>query len=348
MEEMTMTTKRAIWVLFVILMISVWVIGVANAASKIVSETFYVDSSEPNVKLYVLNKHADDIKSFPAEKIVLFVHGATYPAETAFDLDLPGGSWMNYAAERGYDTYMVDVRGYGKSTRPPAMDMSPNKNPPFATTADAVQDVGAAVDFILKRRVATKLNLVGWSWGTTIMAGYTAQNNDKVAKLVLYAPLWILKSPLPISKLGAYRAVDKEAARKRGIRGIPESRVEEISPNAWGDIWWDSVQASDPVGAKANPPVLRAPNGVIKDLIELWAQGKPTYDPANIRVPTMIILAEWDQDTPLYMAQELFAKLVSTPYKRHVILGAGTHSIAVEKNRMDLITQVQQFLEEHR
>ena len=333
---------------FVALMVFLAIVGVANAAPKIVSETFYVDSPEPNTKLYLLNKHADDAKSFPADKIVLFVHGATYPAETAFDLDLPGGSWMNYAVERGYDVYMVDVRGYGKSTRPPAMDVSPDKNPPFATTTDAVQDVSSAVDFILKRRGAAKLNLVGWSWGTAIMAGYTAQNNDKVAKLVLYAPIWTLKSPAPISGLGAYRSVDKESARKRSIRGIPESRVEEISPKAWGDIWWDSVQASDPVGAKANPPVLRAPNGVIKDITELWAQGKPTYDPANIRVPTMLILAEWDQDTPLYMAQELFGKLVNAPYKRHVILDAGTHAIVLEKNRMDLITQVQQFLDERR
>jgi len=65
-------------------------------------------------------------------------------------------------------------------------------------------------------------------------------------------------------------------------------------------------------------------------------------------VPTMLILAEWDQDTPLYMAQELFGKLVNAPYKRNVILGAGTHAIVLEKNRMDLITQVQQFFDERR
>jgi esterase/lipase len=62
----------------------------------------------------------------------------------------------------------------------------------------------------------------------------------------------------------------------------------------------------------------------------------------------MLILAEWDQDTPLYMAQEIFGKLINAPYKRHVILGAGTHAIVLEKNRMDLITQVQQFLDERR
>jgi esterase/lipase len=103
---------------------------------------------------------------------------------------------------------------------------------------------------------------------------------------------------------------------------------------------------SDPEGAKANPPVVRAPNGGLNDLVELWSKGKPTYDPASIRVPTMLIVAEWDQDTPLYMAQELFSKLVNTPYKRHVVLGEGTHAIMLEKNRTDLFRQVQYFLDE--
>ena len=99
-------------------------------------------------------------------QVVLFVHGATYPAETAFDLDLPnGGSWMNHVAERGHDAYLVDVRGYGKSSRPPAMRAAPDQHPAFATTQEAVQDVSAAIDFILKRRKVKKLNLVGWSWG---------------------------------------------------------------------------------------------------------------------------------------------------------------------------------------
>ena len=114
--------------------------------------------------------------------------------------------------------------GTGSSTRPAVMDASADKNPPFATTADAVNDVGAAVDFILKRRNINKLNLIGWSSGTTIMGLYTAGNNDKVVKLVLYTPLWVLKEPPPISGPGAYRSVTKEMARSRGCE---ESRKRD-------------------------------------------------------------------------------------------------------------------------
>jgi pimeloyl-ACP methyl ester carboxylesterase len=331
---------------FVIGLLSVWLILPSASAQRIVAETFMIPASDPGIQLHVRNKRLEGRDAFSAERVVLFVHGATYPSEVGFDINLPGGSWVENVARNGYDVYFVDVRGYGRSTRPAAMDAPATENPPFATTADAVKDVGSAVDFILKRRNISKLNLIGWSWGTAIMAGYTMNNNDRVNKLVLYAPIWSLKTPPPISGSGAYRTVTGDPARQRNVRGIPAQRVEEISPSAWFDTWWQANLATDPAGAKQNPPVLRAPNGVLKDLVDYWGAGKATWEPEKIRVPTLIILAEWDQDTPLYMAQEVFAKLINTPYKRHVVIGEGTHAIALEKNRMQLINQVQSFLDE--
>jgi pimeloyl-ACP methyl ester carboxylesterase len=323
-----------------------WLVSAPAQAQLIVAETFMIPAADPVIQLHVRNKHVEGRDNFAGERIVLFVHGATYPSETVFDIDLPGGSWADHVARKGYDVYLIDVRGYGRSTRPAAMDKPLAENPPFATTAEAVKDVGAAIDFILKRRGVSKLNLVGWSWGTAIMAGYTMDHNDKVNKLVLYAPLWHLREPPPFSGSGAYRVAPRDGVRQRSIRGIPPQRVEEISPIVWFDTWWQAALATDPVGAKQSPPVIRAPNGVLKDIVDYWGAGKSTWEPEKIRVPTMLILAEWDQDTPLYMAQEVFAKLVNTPYKRHVVIGEGTHTVAIEKNRMHLINQIQSFLDE--
>ena len=94
-----------------------------------------------------------------------------------------------------------------------------------------------------------------------------------------------------------------------------------------------------------NPPFATTAEA-IQDVKDYWAAGKPTYHPARIEVPTLVIVAEWDQDTPLYMAQELFPRLVNTPRKRQVVLGEGTHSVCLEKNRMQFIQQVQSFLDE--
>jgi alpha-beta hydrolase superfamily lysophospholipase len=46
------------------------------------------------------------------------------------------------------------------------------------------------------------------------------------------------------------------------------------------------------------------------------------------------------------MAQTLFPLLVNAPAKRLVMYGEGTHSIIMEKNRMQLFNAVQDFLEE--
>src|SRR6516165_3640066 len=191
-----------------------WLASAPAHAQRIIAETFMTPTADPGIQLYVRNKRLEGHDRFPYERVVLFVHGATYPAETFFDIDLPGGSWADLVARKGYDVYLVDVRGYGGSARPPSMDAPPAENPPFATTADAIKDVGSAVEFILRRRGISKLNLVGWSWGTTIMGGYASANNEKVSKLALYAPLWILKAPPPFSGSGAYRTASRDSVRE--------------------------------------------------------------------------------------------------------------------------------------
>ena len=245
--------------------------------------------------------------------------------------------------------YLVDLRGYGKSTRPPEMDKPAADNEPIVRTETAVKDVGAAVDFILIRRGVSKINLLGWSWGTGIMGWYTAQSNDKVNKLVLYAPQWIRTTPSLIqagSKLGAYRTVSRDAAKARWLTGVPEEKKAELIPPGWFETWADATFATDPVGSKQTPAVLRAPNGVLQDGREFWGAGKALYDPAGIRVPTFLAHAEWDADLPSYMLHAYFAKLTNAPYRRYAEIGEGTHTIIMEKNRMQLFQAVQQFLDE--
>ena len=80
------------------------------------------------------------------------------------------------------------------------------------------------------------------------------------------------------------------------------------------------------------------------DSREYWAAGKPKYDPADIKVPTLVIHAEWDADLPSPMAHAVFARLKNAPWKRFVEIGEGTHTVIMEKNRMQLFREVQLFL----
>jgi pimeloyl-ACP methyl ester carboxylesterase len=307
-----------------------------------------IASSDPGIKLYVRNKHAESMTSFSPDKTLLFIHGATYPAETSFDLPIDGVSMMDLFAQNGFDVYLVDVRSYGRSTRPPEMDQAPEANKPIATSEQAGADLGAAVDYILAQRGIPKLDLMGWSWGTSIAGAYTASRSGKINRLVLYAPAWISQPPVEPStnSIPAYRLVAKDSAHARWLRGVPEDKKATLIPPGVFDRWWDATLATDPVGSKMEPPRLRAASGVTAEFINYWGAGKPFYDPGQITVPTLLIHAEWDADLPSAMAETYFTKLTNAPYKRFVELGEGTHTVMLEKNRMQFFHEIRDFLAE--
>ena len=314
----------------------------------LITHEAFVQSTMPGVSLYVREKHPAGMTRFTPERTVLFVHGATYPAETAFDLTLDGFSWMDFIACRGFDVYLLDVRGYGRSTRPPAMDAPAEANPPFASTADAREDVGAVAAYIRQRRGIGRLCLIGWSWGCATMGSFAAAHPGIVERLVLFAPGWVrdgASAADPGGQLGAWRGVTRDAARTRWLNGVPDDKRNELIPPGWFDRWADATFATDPAGAAMHPPVLRAPNGVVADSRAYWTAGRALYDPSGITAPTMITVGEWDRDTPPALGLTLFSLLKSAAEKRFVLLGEATHTALMERNRMALFDQVQVFLE---
>ncbi len=317
---------------------------------KLTTEEFMVPALDPGIEIFVRNKRPAAMNAFSSARTVLFVHGATYPAHTCFDLAIDGRSWMDYIAARGYDVYLLDLRGYGKSTRPPEMAKPPEANPPIVRTATAVKDIAAVVDFILKRRGIPRLVLLGWSWGTFSSPSYAIQNPGKVERLALYAPIFIgMTGRLAVAedgRLPAYRTVTREQARARWFNGVPEDKKAALVPPGVFDAWADATFATDPEGAKMSSPVIRAPNGVMADVAETWWVGKPYYDPAKIIAPVLLVSAAWDNDVPPQMARTLFPLLVNSPGKRLVELAQGTHSVMMETNRYELFDAVQTFLDE--
>ena len=48
------------------------------------------------------------------------------------------------------------------------------------------------------------------------------------------------------------------------------------------------------------------------------------------------------------MSQAVFARLTGAPAKRYVVIGEGTHTVLLERNRIQLFREVQLFLDEAR
>src|SRR5262249_13437960 len=148
-------------------------------------------------------------RAFSPDKVVLFVHGAGTPAEVAFDVPYQDYSWMAYLARAGYDVFSMDTEGYGRSSRPAAMNDPCNVSaeqqpqfvpgtipakcaPSYAYNVTTIQsdwdDVGAVVEYLRQIRHVDKVSLVAWSLGGVRAGGYAAQHPDRIARLVFLAP----------------------------------------------------------------------------------------------------------------------------------------------------------------
>lgn len=340
--------RRAVFWLSILFSIASSIVALATPP-ELETKSFTIPSVDPGIELYMRNKHPVGMANFSADRTVLFIHGATYPAETSFDLPIEGVSLMDLIAQQGYDVFLIDVRGYGGSTHPAEMEQPPTANKPLSTSIDAAKDLGAAVDYVLKTRNIPKLDLIGWSWGTSIAGSYTSQHNWKINRLILYAPAWVWQPPMgpTDAPIPAYRLVSKDAAKARWLKGVSEDKLATLIPAGVFDAWWDATLATDPIGSKMSPPMLRAPNGVLEEFANYWRAGRPYYDPSKITVPTFLIHAEWDADLPSSQAQTYFKQLTNVPYKRFVELGEGTHTVILEKNRMQFFREIMGFLSEN-
>ena len=312
---------------------------------KVVAEEFRVPHGA-GIEIYVRAKRPEGVTQFAPDRIAIMMHGATFPSDP-FDLQLGGRSWMDFLAERGFDVYAFDLPGYGRSTRPALMDQPAGDNPPYMRTSDAVKALGSVVDYVSKRRGVERVNLIGWSWGTTITASYAAENAAKVERLVLYAPLWIRTTRSRLHRLTASSGPTASSVAKRPRKAGDGEFLPRKLRNSCRKH--RSMRGRTP----RSPPIRRARGKrYALPTASCWMRGsiggpaKPSSTRAKLAAPTLLVVGELDQDCPPYMAQALFPLLVNAKWRRLTLLSDGTHGILLEKHRMLLFRSVQQFLEE--
>src|SRR5262249_40947425 len=133
---------------------------------------------------------------------ILLIHGARVPGVPSFDLEIPGGSLAADLAARGMSAYVMDVRGYGRSTRPKEMEEPPS-NSAALVRSNVVRDIGAVVDWIRERRHIEKVVLFGWATGGQWAGYYASLFPGKVGALIMLNGLYGANSPHPLMGHGS-------------------------------------------------------------------------------------------------------------------------------------------------
>jgi pimeloyl-ACP methyl ester carboxylesterase len=312
----------------------------------IVFEEHRIPSDTAGIELYIRNKRPTHIAEYRPERTIVMVHGATFSSGSLYDVPFNGFSFLDYLAGAGFDVFAVDVRGYGRSTRPPEMEIDASLSRPLVDTERGVSDFATAVEFVLRHRGLHSVNLFAMSWGGTVAGAFAARNPGKVVKLALLAPQWISDQPIPLDMggdLDSYRLVGVRESISRWLAGAPEARRDGLIPPGWFESWASATLAEDPWSLEMAPGKLRATNGPIQDIRSYWSVGRPFYDPSAIAAPVLLLHGEWDRDVPLNSAQDYFLRLRSAAYRCWIEIGEATHMMLLEKNRLQAFNSVERF-----
>ncbi|MEE9276642.1 MAG: alpha/beta fold hydrolase [bacterium] len=322
----------------------------------IVREDHFVEALDPGIRLHLREKRRRGRGR--AAGALLFVHGQSIPSPAGFDLPVPGYSWMDYAAARGFDVFALSLRGYGASTRPPVFAQDPRGKPPAVRGRTGVRDIEAAVRFICERRGVDRLSLLGWTQGTMMTAAFAAAHPARVERLILFAPLYLNESPearalfrdpkrprrLNPDFFCAWRWVNEKGQQRNWSRLIPRGKRGLWREERVVRAYWREQIRYDPEGRRRRVPAVRVPNGLMADHYDR-TRGKSIFDPARVRCPALLIRGEHDLVSPPAEAERLYGALTKSPGKRYVVLGDASHFVQFEKRREDLFGEVQHFLE---
>ena len=265
------------------------------------------------VKLFLWNKHAGD-PSGPAGRI-LFVHGSSMASQPTFDLHVPGrpdSSAMEFFAARGYDTWCVDMEGYGRSTK------DRDNNAPISYGAD---DCFAAATYIQKLRGKRPLLVYGISSGALRAALFAQRHPDMVARLALDAMVWTGEGSPTLAERGKrlpeFRAKNRRPIDRKFVRSIFERDHPGTADDVVIEAFADAILALDD----------SVPTGTYVDM----CANLPVCDPEKITVPTLIMRGEYDGIAGFQDLVKFFERLPN-PDKQFAVMPGIAHASFHQKN----------------
>ncbi len=314
--------------------------------------------SEPGIRLFVREVRASRTEEMGVP--VLLIHGAGPGSLANFDTTIPSHSLAEDIASAGHVVYLMDVRGFGNSAKPEAMDSTDALAPPAVSAGEAMKDISAVVNWIIRRSKEGKVALLGLGAGGYWAALYTVNNGDRVSHLVMLNTMYGVKAPWPMGKTfadprnpdafdpaaGACRLFDAADLMAEWDREIPVADKSKWRNPRVAVAYVKLALAGDATANTRKPPSIRIPGAVFKEHFEM-AQGKKFWNAKDIVVPTLYVRGTRDQWSRPEDLQALNAELVNVPRKQIVVMHEATHFLHLdrpEKGRAAFIHELLVFL----
>jgi len=323
--------------------------GVGSGAAEI-QRTDHLLQSAAEVRIHIRKVvRAGSPMSGRCGAPVLLVHGGSPAGSVIFDLDVPGYSLAEDLAAAGHAAYIVDIRGWGRSTAPPSS----------VPSLEALEDIEAAVDWVRADARCDRIALLGHATGGHWVGMYTARHPQKVSRLVMVNSMYGVAAPWPLAagfedprapgrfdeSAGMYRFADAGGLLGGWDRSIPADDKTLWRDARVAEAYVAQGLASDPTSSSRTPPSVRIPGAFRREHYEM-ARGRKFWEARDIKVPTLYVRGardHWSRPEDLVALQR---ELTGAP-GRFVTIPDATHFVFLdrpERGRVAFLRLVLDFL----
>ncbi len=380
-REVIMTRTRVVLTTSLLAFFSAAAVNFAAAAPIVNTDHMVLHhstvpaNSGHDVHLFV--RERDGTQPGDPRRAVLMLHGRTIPALPGFDLNHEEYSWAGDLAEKGFDVFIMDLQGSGRSPRPQMDDpcnvnvtqqlllMSNNPlsvpcGPAYAFQLNNSQsdgdELGRVVEFIRNEAHGEdgvqKVRLVGWSAAAFQVGPYTIHNRDNVDSILFLAPafrplgLSTPPSPLPVPGFPMNIGTKTDFSNPWDN----EQRCTDASQREDGivDVVWKAIMENDVIGHHwGQEGVMRLRNAVWWG----WNTSVVQADMAVLgnAVPVLIVYGDQDKvaTTPPLSITDLYDAIPGQKKLMFKVACTG-HSMVWEKQYKTLHKISEQWLRDKR
>lgn len=291
---------------------------------RLVREERRIPGGDPGIELWTLRVRAST--SAPSRGAVVLMHGAGAGGSSIYDLRTLDLSFAGALACTGWDAWVLDVRGFGGSTLPPALLGPAEAAPPAVRADEAARDLEAVIDEARRVSGVARVDLFGWSWGCVVSGLVAGRRPDRIRRLVLYAPVYDRRNPKRHVTSGAWRP----AVKAQIVKYFDPERESHA-------VWHEHLDA---MFRWAPSGVLRLPSGPYRDI---YGPEAPIWSAAKVTAPTLVVRGDRDKASLTAPVQRLFEALGSEE-RRLVVIGGGDHFLMRERRYGQLQRVVVEFL----
>ena len=302
-----------------------------------------IASPEPGLSLFLRHLAPPTAEAAGANRVVLYVHGGTFPSALSVAHRIDGQSWRDALCAAGFHVWALDFHGFGCLSDPyPDMAEPADAGPALGRADAASRQLEQAVRFICERHGIARLSLIAHSWGCIVAGAFAGRCPRLVDRMVWFGPIARRSSEAELVRLPAWRLISLADQWDRFTADVPTGELPVLSRAhfaAWGEAYLDC----DPTSRRRTPAAVQVPSGAFQDIYDAWA-GELAFEPGLVRAPVGIIRGEWDGMSSETDAHWLFDALSASVLRRNVTIGRATHLMHLETARLALYRETETFL----